>query len=284
MISVDNLSFTYPGNQESTIKGIDFNIGKGEIFGFLGPSGAGKSTTQKIMIGILKNYQGRINIMGKELANYGNEFYEKIGVAFEFPNLYTKFTALENLQYFASLYSGPTEDPVTMLEKVGLAGDANTKVSGFSKGMKMRLNFCRALLHKPELIFLDEPTSGLDPVNAKLVKDIILEKQSQGVTVFLTTHNMQVAEEICHRVAFIIDGKLSLIDSPQELKLREGQKTLRVEYVENNKVTEKVFLLEKIGDNNEFLALLRTKEIRTIHTQEASLEDVFIKTTGRTLV
>lgn len=283
MIKVDNLRFSYPHNHEKTIKGLNFTINKGEIFGFLGPSGAGKSTTQKIIIGILKNYQGSVQVMGREVSQLKGDYYEKIGVSFEFPNLYSKFTALENLKFFRQLYSGDTADPRELLSWVGLEDDAETKVQDFSKGMKMRLNFCRAFLNKPEFIFLDEPTSGLDPVNGKKIKEIILAKKAEGKTIFLTTHNMQVAEDICDRVAFIVDGQISLIDSPRELKVRSGQKSVRVEYREQAEICSTEFSLENIGRNQQFLDLLINKNIETMHTLEATLEDVFISVTGRSL-
>ncbi len=283
MIDIKNLEYTYPGNPEKTIKGIDFQIEKGEIFGFLGPSGAGKSTTQKIIIGILKHYAGQVQVFGKELREQRNDYYEKIGVEFEFPNLFGKLTALENLKFFRSLYSDDTEDPHELLEMIGLADDANTRVSAYSKGMKMRLNFVRALLNKPELIFLDEPTAGLDPVNAKNIKNIIIAKRAEGRTIFLTTHNMTVADKVCDRVAFIVDGKINLIDSPRELKIRNGKKIVRVEYRENGSTETREFEMKNIGENLEFINLIKSKNIETIHTQEASLEDIFIQATGRSL-
>jgi fluoroquinolone transport system ATP-binding protein len=284
MINVKNMHFAYPGSSDETIRGIDFKVEKGEIFGFLGPSGAGKSTTQKIIIGILKNYMGSVTIGNLELKKQKSDYYEKIGVAFEMPNLYGKFTAFENLEFFRQLYSGETEDPIRLLSMVGLEADANTRVSDFSKGMKMRLNFIRALLNKPDLIFLDEPASGLDPVNARLVKDIILLKRSEGATVFLTTHNMHTADELCDRVAFIVDGKLVLIDSPRELKVQNSERKVRIEFRNDGSLKKKDFSLDGIGANNEFISLLQHKNIETIHTLEASLEDIFIETTGRRLV
>jgi fluoroquinolone transport system ATP-binding protein len=283
MIDVQNLHFTYPGNSEETIRGLDFSIQKGEIFGFLGPSGAGKTTTQNILIHILKRYEGSVRVLGKEVKSQSSDYYEKIGVAFEFPNFYTKFTALENLRFFRSLYSGSTENPETLLEMVGLEKDGKTRVAEFSKGMKMRLNFCRAFLNKPEIVFLDEPTTGLDPVNARKVKDIILGKKEQGKTVFLTTHNMTVAEDICDRVAFIVEGRIPLIDSPRDLKIKKGKRILRVEYSENSRTLKKDFSLKNIGRNTTFLNLLNNRTIETMHTQEATLEDIFIDVTGRSL-
>ncbi|TXK85116.1 ABC transporter ATP-binding protein [Paenibacillus sp. N3.4] len=283
MIEVKGLRFTYPGSKEPALKGLDFSIAKGEIFGFLGPSGAGKSTTQKILIGVLKQYEGQVNVMGKQLRNVKSEYYEKIGVAFEFPNFYNRFTALENLSLFRSLYSGPTEEPKRLLSMVELEKYADTKVSDFSKGMKMRLNLCRALLNKPDILFLDEPTSGLDPVNAKTIKDMILDMKAAGKTILMTTHNMKAAEEICDRVAFIVDGGISLIDAPRELKVRRGKRRVSVEYREEQQLECVTFELDGIGSNELFHKLLAEKKIETMHTQEASLEDIFIEVTGRSL-
>lgn len=283
MIKVNGLHFNYPGQKESTIRGLDFEIKRGEIFGFLGPSGAGKSTTQKILIGTLKNYKGSAKVMNQELSQVASDYYEKIGVAFEVPNFYSKFTALENLSFFGSLYANETENMTMLLSMVGLEDNKHKRVSEFSKGMKMRLNFCRALLNKPEILFLDEPTSGLDPVNAKIIKEIIKQKKEEGKTIILTTHNMNVAEEICDRVAFIVDGKISLIDSPRQLKINKGKKMVRIEYKEESKSVVEDFEIQDIGGNFKFLSLLREKEIETMHTQEASLEDIFIEVTGRSL-
>lgn len=289
MIDVQDLKFAYPGSQADTLKGLSFNIGRGEIFGFLGPSGAGKSTSQKLLIGLLKGYRGRAAIDGREIREAGRSLYHRIGVAFEFPNLYTKFTALENLRFFGSLYPSPAKDPMKLLEMVGLADDADKRVSDYSKGMRMRLNLCRALLHSPEILFLDEPTSGLDPVNAKRVREIITEQKADGKTIFLTTHNMTVADELCDRVAFLVDGAITTCAPPRELKIQYGTRLVRVETRSNgtnssrDATVMKDFHLDDIGDNPEFLGLLRSGTVETIHTQEATLEDVFIKTTGRSL-
>jgi fluoroquinolone transport system ATP-binding protein len=283
MIDVSGLCFTYPGSAEKTINRLDFFVQKGEIFGFLGPSGAGKSTTQKIITGILKNYEGSVRVMGREIRETKSDYYEKIGVSFELPNLYSKFTARENLSFFRSFYSGETEEPQELLALVDLSGDAGTRVSRFSKGMKMRLNFCRAFLNKPEIIFLDEPTAGLDPGNAKRIKDIILDRKGEGKTIFLTTHNMNVAEDLCDRVAFIVNGEIVLIDSPRKLKIDRGRRTLRVEYEEQGATENADFDLTNIGNNEMFLSLIREKKIVTMHTLEATLEDIFIEVTGRSL-
>jgi len=228
MIKVDDLTYTYPGSDKPVLKGISFGIPEGEIFGFLGPSGAGKSTTQKVLNGLLRGYSGSVQVNGTDLNHMNRSFYERIGVAFEFPNLYMKLTALENLRLFASFFKSGTRDPVKLLEMVDLGEDRDSRVETFSKGMRMRLNFVRALLNNPEILFLDEPTAGLDPRNARIMKDIILGLQKDGVTVFLTTHHMADADELCHRIAFMVEGTLPVIDTTQNLKLEHGKKVVRI--------------------------------------------------------
>ena len=284
MINVENLRYTYLQSHTEAVNGVSFQIEKGEIFGFLGPSGAGKSTTQKILIKLLDGFQGRIAFDGKDLNTYNSDFYERVGVGFELPNHFSKLTAYENLQFFAGLYNSPSRDIDQLLMQVGLDDSKHVKVSNFSKGMKMRLNFIRALLNNPEVLFLDEPTSGLDPVNAKIIKDMILKEKEEGRTIFVTTHNMQAADDLCDRVAFIVDGQLAEIDTPKELKLKHGQKAIRVEYFEKDSVGTQEFTLDKLGYNQDFLTLIQDHDIRTIHSLETTLEEVFIKVTGRRLV
>jgi fluoroquinolone transport system ATP-binding protein len=170
-----------------------------------------------------------------------------------------------------------------LLELVGLEDVADQPVSSFSKGMKMRLNLCRAFLNKPELLFLDEPTSGLDPANRQKVKKLIREKKDQGQTVFITTHDMLAADELCDRIAFIVNGKIEIIDSPRNLKLKYGTNKLKITYYSNSKLFEENFDLKGLGDNQKFIGLLKENKIETIHSQEANLEDVFIQVTGRNL-
>jgi fluoroquinolone transport system ATP-binding protein len=283
MITVENLDYTYPGASRPALQGVSFQVQDGEIFGFLGPSGAGKSTTQKVLNGILKGYKGKAEVNGQEVAKAKSGFYEDIGVAFEFPNLYLKLTAMENLQLYASFFKNTTEIPSRLLEMVGLAADRDTRVEAFSKGMKMRLNFARALVNRPKLLFLDEPTSGLDPTNARKLKDIILGLKHDGTTVFLTTHDMHVADELCDHLAFMVDGRLPLVEEPRKLKLQHGKKQVKIEYHSNHRTESREFDLHGIGNDPVFLDILKMREIETIHTREASLEDIFIKLTGQKL-
>ena len=283
MIEVDNLTFTYAKASEPAVKGLAFNIEQGEIFGFLGPSGAGKSTTQKVLIGLLKDYRGIISVFGKDLSKWDSNYYERVGVSFEFPNHYLKLTGIENLTYFGSLYRDKTESPQVLLDLVGLNDDGEMLVSQYSKGMKNRLSVARSLLNNPELIFMDEPTAGLDPVNARRIKELIKVQKQAGKTVFLTTHDMTVADELCDRVAFIVNGKIELIDAPRELKLRYGERRVRLEYGSGNGTEHQEFPLEGLGNNAGFLNLLGRDDIQTIHTLEATLEDIFIQVTGQRL-
>ncbi len=177
----------------------------------------------------------------------------------------------------------PTEDPKKLLKMVGLEDAMHKKAAAFSKGMLQRLVFCRSMLNKPKVWFLDEPTSGLDPTTASRIKDIINEKRRQGATIFLTTHNMYIADELCDRVAFINEGKIAAMDTPRDLKLKHGQKLLRVEYLEGNELIQSSLSMRKEEDKALLKKLIENGQIDTMHSQEASLEQIFIKLTGRGL-
>lgn len=284
MITVDGLYYRYPKNKMDTLKNIRFSVQKGEVFGFLGPSGAGKSTLQKILTGTLSGYRGEASVLGYCPRSQKDGYYEHIGVDFEFPNFYGKFTAMENLRYFSSLYAKKPLDTRPLLERMGLWADADKRVNSFSKGMKTRLGFIRCLLHDPELLFLDEPTSGLDPTNARVLKDMVKELQAAGKTVILTTHNMHDAAELCDRVAFIVDGEIRAMDSPAAFAGAGGD--VRVTFVYEDvgaALREKTVPLAALGADGDFTAALQAGRVTRIHSREPSLEDTFISLTGRTL-
>ncbi|CDX03608.1 Fluoroquinolones export ATP-binding protein [bioreactor metagenome] len=284
MIKVESAFYKYPGAPRDVIQDISFTVRKGEIFGFLGPSGAGKSTLQKILTGVLRDYQGRVQVLGTEMKHRKSSFYEGIGVDFEFPNFYGKFTALENLQYFASLYHQKTLDPLTLLEQVGLQHDAHKRVASYSKGMKMRLGFVRCLLHNPQLLFLDEPTSGLDPANARILKDMMLEQKAGGKTIILTTHNMHDAGELCDRVAFIVDGKIRALNTPQAFQVeRSSSAEVNYSYRRDGRTVDRRSTLTQLGQDDEFVKALQNGSLLRIHSKERTLEEVFIALTGRQL-
>lgn len=280
MIKVDDLSFSY--TDRDFLQNINFEVGKGEILGFLGPSGAGKSTLQKILIGMITNYGGSVIVNGVESKRHSNKFYENIGVDFEFPSLYEKLTAIENLKYFGSLYSKKLLSIDELLKSVGLENESNKRVSEYSKGMKSRLNFIKALLHNPDILFLDEPTSGLDPSNSKVMKDIILSEKSKGKTIILTTHNMLDATELCDRVAFIVNGKISALDTPHNLIMSKGAIKVRYTYFDNGEKTSECFLNNTANDKNLNM-LIEKNKLLSIHSSEPTLNDIFIEITGRTL-
>ncbi len=279
MFSIKNLQYRYPNNEEDTIKGIDFEIKTGEIFGLLGPSGVGKSTTQKILTRQLDNFRGEIRYQDKSITEYDKNFYQDIGVGFEMPVHFSKLTAEENLDFFKKLYSSRA-DTDQMLKRLGLYSDKDKKVGEFSKGMKVRLNFIRALLNNPRMLFLDEPTNGLDPKNARIIKNMIAEFKAEGGTVLLTTHLMNDVEELCDQVAFMADGKIVEINTPKNLKLEYGSRQLKVEYSDNAEVKEANFKLDDLGENQKFLQVIKNNRILTMHSQEMTLDNIFIKITG----
>ena len=284
MIEVSSLAFTYPGGSIPAVDDLTFHIAPGEVFGFLGPSGAGKSTTLSILIGLLRGWTGDVRVAGRELGKWGPDYYRRIGVSFEYPNHYLKLTARENLEYFRSLHDGKAETVDDALAMVSLDGHADQPVLEFSKGMKMRLNLARSLLHRPDIWFLDEPTTGLDPVNAVRIRELIRARQRSGTTTLVATHDMNTAEAVCDRLAFIVDGKIAAIDAPAAFRRRHGKRVVEVRWEGDDglEATEQ-FPLEGLSTNARFLELLPSPGLLSIHSQEATLEDVFVQVTGKAL-
>ncbi len=280
MIRVNDLSFSY--TKKPFIENTNFEVESGEIFGFLGPSGAGKSTLQKILTGLITSYRGSVIVNGEEVRRHDNGFYENIGVDFEFPSLYEKLTARENLRFFASLYN-KHRDIDKLLLSVGLINDADKKVSDFSKGMKSRLNFIKALLHDPQILFLDEPTSGLDPSSSRVMKDIILDEKAKGKTIILTTHNMYDATELCDRVAFIVDGEIRALDTPRHLIMGRGASKIAYTYLDNGREVRSEIPLCKTSEDETLSRLIRENRLLSIHSGEPTLNDIFVELTGRQL-
>jgi fluoroquinolone transport system ATP-binding protein len=281
MISVHNVWHDYSGKQKHAISDVTFDISKGEIFGFLGPSGAGKSTVQNLMTGLLNLQKGIISYEGKSVTKLDTVFFNRVGVSFERPNIYTRLTGYENLQYFAGLFSVKTHDPMDVLSWVGLQDDAQKKAGNYSKGMLQRLSLARALINSPEILFLDEPTSGLDPTTASMIRNLILEQKNRGATVFLTTHNMELADRLCDTVAFLFEGKIAAMDTPDNLKSKYGRKEIILTFDKDGTILSEAFSFEKRHE-----LALRLQEVHPIkiHSQEASLEDIFIRVTGKELI
>ena len=281
MIKVEGLTYCYPEATENALDNVNFEIADGEIFGFLGPSGAGKSTCQKVLYKVIHDYTGSIRVQGKDLKLWGSEYFEGIGVGFELPNHYGKLTAKENLELFGAFYPVANLSPVEeTLDIVGLSKYLHSRVDSFSKGMKMRLNFVRAIQHNPDILFFDEPTTGMDPTNAHIIKMHIQALKKEGKTIFITTHDMAIADELCDRVAFIVDGAIVVIEQPAILKLKHGSNSVKVELVNGSSAC---FPTISLGKNREFLKYIEDEDILRIHSQEATLEEVFIQVTGKSL-
>lgn len=281
MIQVTDLGFRY--GKTPFIDQLNLAIEPGEIFGFLGPSGAGKTTLQKILIGLLPGYTGSVVVNGVEVRDRTNAFYESIGVVFEYPTLYEKYTARQNLEYFASLYTNPVTDLDALLAQVGLLADADKAVGAFSKGMRSRLCFIKAILHNPKVLFLDEPTSGLDPTNAHIIKDLIRAQQAAGTTVVITTHQMHDATELCDRVAFIVDGAIKATDSPEAFIRQAGAAAVTYTYTVNGEDHTSNTSLATLNADQHLQRAIATNTLTRIHSTEPDLGDIFMTITGRKL-
>ncbi|HEU4425514.1 MAG TPA: ABC transporter ATP-binding protein [Pilimelia sp.] len=279
-IEVAGLRVRYAGASVDAVAGIDFAVAVGEVFGFLGPNGAGKSTTQRVLTGQQRAFTGSVTVLGRSVRDWGRGLYQRIGVGFELPACFPKLTGRENLAAFAALYDGRVEPVADMLAAVGLADVADRRAAEYSKGMKMRLNLARALLHRPDVLFLDEPTSGLDPVSAEEVRAIIRAHAAAGRTIFLTTHDMATADELCDRVAFLHQGRLAAVDTPRRLKLAHGHRAVAVEYAEDGELRRAEF---DGPDDPRLLALLGDGAVQTVHSREASLAEVFVAVAGARL-
>ncbi|MGC8787682.1 MAG: ATP-binding cassette domain-containing protein [Anaerolineae bacterium] len=219
-IEVNNLT-KYYGNLLA-VDHIHFTVEQGEIFGFLGPNGAGKTTTQRMLTTLLQPTEGRIIIHGHDLARDAYLVKRQMGLVPEESNVYTELTAWDNLMFTAWLYRVPRAERSPrarkLLEDFGLWEKRDVKAENFSKGMRRRLSIAMAIIHKPALLFLDEPTPGLDPQSSHAIRNLIRQLNAEGTTIFLTTHQIEEANQLCNRVAIINHGRIAAIDTPEHLK------------------------------------------------------------------
>ena len=264
--------------ETKALKDVSFSIKEGVIFGFLGPSGAGKTTTIKLLTNQLKPNHGTFLILGKQVDELQDELYQNIGVLSDNSGLYEKLTVYENLKIFADLKKISTSYIDEVLQKTGLYEAKKKKVEHLSKGMKQRLLFSRAILHKPKILFLDEPASALDPASSEAVYEMIFELNRQGTTIFLTTHNMSEADLLCHRVAFLNEGEIKEMGSPDELKLKYAKNEVVILDDKGNKyhTTKDTASLMKT------LAAIQGNILR-INSVEPDLKTIFLDVTGREL-
>jgi len=220
-IEVTNLTRNYDGVK--AVDGISFSVDPGEIFGFLGPNGAGKTTTIRMLTGQLLPTSGTAKVAGYDIVTERQKLKPKIGVVFDSQNLYVRMSARENLNFYARLYRINKTRVNEVLTQVGLSERAADKVMKYSNGMQQRLLIARSLLHEPEVLFMDEPTRGLDAHIARDIRGIIANLAKTGMTVFLTTHYMEEADQLSQRVAFLDQGRIVALDTPAHLKAVHGK-------------------------------------------------------------
>ena len=304
-IEVKNLTKYY--GDFLAVDHINFSVEKGEIFGFLGPNGAGKSTTQRMLTSLLTPSDGEIRILGHDLATDSYPAKRQIGLVPEESNVYTEITAWDNLMFTGRLYRMSKADRTARAEELlhtfGLWEKKDVKAENFSKGMRRRLSIAMAIIHTPALLFLDEPTPGLDAQSARAIQTIIRQLSAEGTTVFMTTHQIEEANQLCDRVAIINHGKIAAIDTPESLKQTFQQvQSVEIAFTSAPEGIEKklsalpeVSTVVKVGDKwrlyteapPELLPTLidfaknENLKIRSLNTLAPSLEDVFLQITGQ---
>lgn len=277
-IEVDRLSRTFDGLR--AVDNISFSVEAGEIFGFLGHNGAGKTTTIRMLNGQLRPTEGHARVASCDVITEQQRLKPLIGVVSENQNLYERMSGRENLVFASRLYGADKRRVEETLDQVGLLDRANDKVRHYSNGMKQRLVIARALLHRPRIIFLDEPTRGLDPVVGRDIRRMVLQLSTQGVTIFLTTHYMEEADQLCGRIAFLSEGRIVALDTPDNLKVAHGQKSLIATLENGQSLT---IALDDEGAGKQLEKLVNSGQIRTLHSAEATLEEIFIQIAGRRL-
>ncbi len=223
MKAIEAQDLTRDFDNHRAVDGISFSVDPGEIFGFLGPNGAGKTTTIRMLTGQLRPTSGSARVMGCDVVEERQELKPQIGVVFDSQNVYERLSARDNLRFYARLYRVKKDRVEKMLEQVGLKDRAKDKINTYSNGMKQRLVIARTLLHQPKVLFLDEPTRGLDPNVARDIRAVVRELADQGMTVFLTTHYMEEADQLSDRVAILDQGHIVALGTPESLKAEHGQ-------------------------------------------------------------
>lgn len=272
MITVEKITKRF-GNK-TALNQIQFNVDKGEIFGFLGPSGAGKTTLINILTGQLKADEGTTQLLGKDTKDLTPEDLARIGLVGDSSGYYEKLSLEKNLIVYAKIYGLPNSRVDEVLEQVGLLESKKTIAEKLSTGMRQRMFLARALLNRPELLFLDEPTSGLDPMTSKKIHRLLEELKAAGTTIFLTTHDMVEATELCDRISLLNQGDLVEIGTPRDIIQKYNQeKRVKVTFMDHS---EQAMTFEELKDQD-------MTQVELIHSMEPTLEDIFIQLTGEKL-
>ena len=262
------------------LKEVTLDIEEGEIFGLLGPSGAGKTTTIKLMTAQLLPSYGEVILFGKEAFSNKKFLFDNIGILSDNSGIYEKLSVWDNLMLFAEIKNVSKKNISDILESVDMLQEAKKEAGKLSKGMKQRLMIARAILHKPKLLFLDEPTSSLDPGTALEIHRLLRKLNSEGTTIFLTTHNMEEADKLCDRVGFLNQGEIVEIGNPEKLKLKYSSNEIRV--ILRDKPES--IIIKNDGDSGmQIKEWIETRKLLSIHSLEPNLETIFLKLTGREL-
>ncbi|MED3867338.1 ABC transporter ATP-binding protein [Priestia megaterium] len=278
VIEVKNLTKVF--GDKVVLKDVTFEVKKGETFGFLGPSGSGKTTTIKILTSQLILTKGEVTIFDEPLQKKTTKHYlKKVGILTDNSTLYERLSVYQNLLLYCKLYEVSASRIDEVLEDVNLLSDKKTIVQKLSKGMRQRVVLARAFLHKPKILFLDEPTSALDPVNTKHIYKGLRKLNEQGTTIFLTTHDMVEAEELCDRVAFLHQGEIKLLDTPKNLRLKFSQKSISLVVGEGNSITVK----NDEQGAKQISDYMKNGQLLSIHSNEPTLGDIFVQLTGSEL-
>ena len=282
-IVAENLAYWY--GDLVAVDHISFSVAEGEILGFLGPNGAGKTTAIKMLTGLMRPKAGKAILLGLDMAKNTEKVQGDMGVCFESTNLYEQMSALENLMLFARLFGIDGFDPHALLKRVGLDGREKDRVETYSKGMKQRLMVARSIINRPRVLFLDEPTAGLDPSSSESILEIIQEERKRGATVLLTTHDMEEADKLSDRVAFMNKGKIAALDTPHNLKQQYGKRALKARVTAaDGKLEDREVIMDTPETAKYVQELFASEQVVTVHSEEATLEDIFIKITGRGLL
>ncbi|MCL6451649.1 MAG: ABC transporter ATP-binding protein [Acetobacteraceae bacterium] len=271
------------GKDYGSLRAVDaltLTVSEGEIFGCLGPNGAGKTTTVRMLIGLLRPSRGWARVAGYDPITQSREVHRHTGVVFETPNLYERLTVSENLALPARLLGVTRKSVDEAVERFGLSEVLRRRACHLSKGWRQRVLLARAMLHRPRVLFLDEPTSGLDPNSARMIRDIIRELRSEGATVFLTTHDMHEADELCDRVGIFYRGQLAALDAPAVLKAA-GKKQLVVEVRGGDGEVKRHELPFDAPDTADWLhEAMKAGVVLSVATRHHTLAEVFSQLTG----
>ncbi|MBU3172375.1 ABC transporter ATP-binding protein [Clostridium estertheticum] len=278
IISMKNVRKDF--KESKALRNVTFNVKEGEVFGFLGPSGAGKTTTIKLLTSQLIPTSGEVKVFGKEVYVNKKDIFKNIGVLSDTSGVYDRLSVRDNLTLYADIYGVATSNVEEILNKVGMLEDINKEAKKLSKGMKQRLMIARALLHKPKLLFLDEPTSSLDPGTTLEIHRLLKNLNEEGTTIFLTTHNMEEADKLCDRVAFLNDGEIVEIGTPKDLKLKYTTENIKVILKDENK---EIMLKNDSESALRIKSWMENGQLMGIHSMEPSLEKIFLNLTGREL-